>query len=109
MTDLLPHELITLYHVTTGKNLEGILESGIDPAYSRSSLKASWYVSWDKVLWAVIHIQDRFNCNLDDCFVCSAEVDHANMRRTNQVGIFYTRQLFRIQIASPARFILEDY
>jgi len=97
-----------LYHVTIGSNLDSIWADGIDPHYSKGKFEASWFVASERILWAVLHVADRHDCKLDDIFVIACVIDWKFMRRTNKVGIYYTKQLFNADTVTPARWHVEE-
>lgn len=102
MTDIALSQPGVLYHVTIGSNLDSIWSDGIDPHYSKGKFEASWYVTKEHILWAVLHVAHRHDCKLDDIFVCSAVIQWSSMRRTNKQGRFCTQKCFQIEQASPA-------
>lgn len=97
-----------LYHVTIGSNVDSIWDNGIDPAYSKGKFDASWYVTKDNILWAILHVADRHDCKLDDIFVCAVLVDWKSMRRTNAPGRYYTKRTFQPETVNPARWFVDN-
>ena len=60
----------TFYHITTIDRHANILRTGgIDPKYSTGVRHYSWYVTWAKVPWAILHILQRHRVRLSDCVV----------------------------------------
>jgi len=96
-----------LYHVTISSNLDSIWADGIDPHYSKGKFEATWYVSQERLLWAVLHVADRHDCKLDDIFVIAVNIDWRYMRRTNRLGVYYTKHTFTGDTVTPARYFTE--
>ena len=96
-----------LYHVTIGGNLDSIWADGIDPHYSKGKFEAAWYVSKERLLWAVLHVVDRHDCKLDDIFVIAVSIDWRLMRRTNKTGVHFTKHTFAVETVTPARYFTE--
>jgi hypothetical protein len=50
---------MTLWHVTHKTNVASILETGIDPAYSKSDIKRIWLVQWGQLPYVLWHISNQ--------------------------------------------------
>jgi len=108
MSDIDKAQTGVLYHVTIGDHVDSICSNGIDPAYSSSKFKASWFVSKDNILWAVAHVSNRHAVSVADIYVCRVTIDWRTMRRSNRQGIFYTTSVFCPDDVSPASWLLGE-
>lgn len=97
-----------LYHVTTSDVISSIWNDGIDPAYSRGKLEASWYVNKSQIAWAILHVALRHGCLMDDIFICATLIEWRAMRRTNHQGRYYTTRLYKIENATPASWFIQE-
>jgi len=78
-----------IYHVSPKKNRESILKSGIEPLHSRGRLRACWYVSRDRIEWALAHCSARHGVSVDklDVYIVeSAKIPV--LRRNKHRGIY---------------------
>lgn len=62
---------LTLYHVSPAKNQESILESGVLPSKARGKWKASWWVTVEKLDWAIAHVSHNHNTPVSDLLIFS--------------------------------------
>lgn len=108
MTDITQSQVGVLYHVTIGSNIDSIWANGIDPNYSKGKFDASWYVTKENLLWSILHVADRHDCELDDIYICAVVIDWRSMRRTNKPGRYFTTQCFKVETVTPARWFVEE-
>ena len=84
---------MAIYHVTPTRNHISIRQTGIDPLLSRSPFKASWYVTSEKLAWAMAHCSVRYNIPvsaLEVWFLPNGDLD--GKTRSRWPGIFYTHR-----------------
>jgi len=80
-----------LYHVSPIRNHTSILNTGVDPALSRSKFHASWWVTSDKLAWALAHCSVRHNVIVTDLEVWfKRPLPFKNKTRTRWQGVFTT-------------------
>jgi len=61
-----------LFHITTVSRKHSILATGIDPSYSQGKRRECWYVTADRLHWAILHVMARKQVQLGD--VCVLDV-----------------------------------
>jgi len=76
-----------LYHVSPSENNSSIFEGGIDPAYSKGKLKASWFVNDDMLMWAIAHVSGRHSVNANLISVWIADIPETSTKRTRWTGV----------------------
>jgi RNA:NAD 2'-phosphotransferase (TPT1/KptA family) len=58
-----------VYHWTHRGNLESIMATGLDPAYSEGRLPRVWVCGHHRIAWAMTHVATRHGWDPDD-LVC---------------------------------------
>ena len=58
-----------LYHATLKSNLDSIRELGLNPQFSQGAEKVIWMHTASRREWAILHVQKRHKCTLDDVIV----------------------------------------
>lgn len=82
-----------VYHVTRKANKASILKRGIDPVHSTGRQMLSWFVSFDKMQWAILHVMRRHFVHLEDVIVFQVEVPDGWVRKTGRYGVFNTKNI----------------
>lgn len=57
------------FHVTLAKNADSIYRSGIDPIFSQGKQKLSWFVTHDRLPWAIAHCSARHNVTVNELII----------------------------------------
>lgn len=97
-----------LYHVSPTRNTVSISEHGIDPSYSTGKLEASWYVSKNRVLWAIAHCSARHDEPVNELTVHVVEVPAGcKIRRTSLDGVMWLTDTMQVIKSSPAAWFLD--
>lgn len=98
-----------LYHVTDEGNTGSISQNGVSPAYSMGKKQVSWYVSRQKIEWAILHVAVRHRLYVQDIVICAVLVDWPNVKRSGQVGLYYVNYpLFPESFAAAEKFMSYD-
>lgn len=85
---------MAIYHVSPSRNHISIRQTGIDPWLCRTAFKASWYVTEDKLAWALAHCSVRYNLPVSALEVWFLpEADLQGKTRSRWPGVFYTHKL----------------
>ena len=96
-----------LYHVTIESNVSGITNEGVRPDLAQRNHKASWWVSKQRLEWAMLHTSARHGTPIEKLFVCAALIYWEDMKRTNLMGIYYTYELIHPESIQPAIAVLD--
>lgn len=96
-----------LYHVTIADNVQSILETGIQPKYSRGKLKASWYVNKSNIQWAILHVASRHHEYIENVVVIAVAEDWTAFKRTNKLGVYYSLQDIEAETVSSAGMFID--
>jgi len=99
---------LVLFHVTPAENVQSILECGIDPKYATGKMKAAWFVSKQRIEWALIHTSAHHHVQIDELAVCAVMVYGRDMYKFNRPGFYYTYITHKIETATPAMFFLHS-
>lgn len=79
----------TLYHVSPVSNRASIARSGIEPLFSKGRLAACWYVSRDRLEWAIAHCSARHKVDVSKLDVYALKTAKMKRIRANKhQGIF---------------------
>ena len=99
------------YHVTLKSNADSILKNGIEPNRSTGQLAVSWYVTGQRLWWAIAHIAAKQNCSVDDLVVFRLKGNTVEFSRTRLRGVYVTSDRRRPRRAPiPAsEFLSLDY
>jgi hypothetical protein len=77
-----------LYHVSPEHNTISITVMGIDPQYSRSELKRSWWADRSQLMYAIVHTQRHQACRIRDLEVWYIEVPNLRgFKKTKWKGV----------------------
>jgi len=80
-----------LYHVSPVRNHTSIIKTGIEPALARTNFKASWYVTSEKLAWALAHCSVRHNLPVSELEVWFIPQGQFKKRtNTRWPGVFTT-------------------
>jgi hypothetical protein len=84
-----------LYHVSPKRNRISVHALGVNPAFSRGKRKATWWVTEDKLAWAIDHVCTRDNLTPDDLTIYTAGVHHMRTKGCYMPGVFYVPYVVR--------------
>lgn len=70
-----------LYHATLKTNLNSIREFGLNPEFSQGAEKVIWMHTACRREWAILHVQKRHKCSLDDVVVIEVSIPRSKLRR----------------------------
>lgn len=79
-----------LYHVTPATNQESILASGVDPVFSQGKRQISWWVTRERLAWAIAHTALKHHVMVEDLVIFSTYRPLKNMRKTRWSGVVTT-------------------
>lgn len=99
--------MMPLYHVTLASNLESIASTGVDPEFSQGARKLSWWVTRDKLAWAIAHCSLRHDCKVNDLVVVSIFRPLKKGSRTRWAGVMVSPCNNRIDHYTTAGAVLE--
>lgn len=57
------------FHVTLAKNADSIYRNGIDPVFSQGKRQLSWFVTRDRLPWAIAHCSARHNVTVNELII----------------------------------------
>ena len=70
-----------LYHATLKSNLDGIIEKGIDPSFSKGAEQVIWLHTAGRREWAMIITTQRHQCEVSEVMIIAVEVPRSKLRR----------------------------
>ena len=70
-----------LYHATLKSNLDGIIEKGIDPSFSKGAEQVIWLHTAGRKEWAMIITTQRHQCEVSEVMTIAVEVPRSKLRR----------------------------
>lgn len=81
----------TLYHVSARENEQSILKLGVLASKSRGKRTGSYWVTEERIIWAVVHVSARHALNVNEILIFAAMVDFGGMevQRTAREGVFF--------------------
>ena len=98
-----------LYHATLLSNLESITENGLDPTRATGRDKAVWLHTASRREWAILHVQKRHNCTLDEIVIITVQIPRGWIRRKRR-GLWASRQTIKpIMIKGAAEFAASPF
>lgn len=77
-----------VYHVTPGFNHAGIISVGVDPDRSRGKRLLSWWVSRDRLEWALAHVSAKYAVSVGALWVAEGRIPGYMLRRTRLNFVF---------------------
>jgi hypothetical protein len=83
---------VIVYHVTEARNLRDIRNHGVLPEFATGKLKASWWISAGRVVWAIAHVCNRHRVTPDQVIILPAQIDICLLKATCYDGVFYMRE-----------------
>jgi hypothetical protein len=96
------------YHLTTYNAAKSIIDAGfIDPAFSQGRQKVNWYVSSRLISWAIPHVCQRHEAELEQIVIFTVKTPATDMRRSNKRGIYYCGEKIPIIEMSSAAIWLQ--
>lgn len=96
-----------LYHVTPTSNLESILASGVEPELSKGARKLSWWVTRERLPWALAHCSIRHDIKVADLSVVSVYRPLKKGRKTRWPGVMVSPCNNRVDHHTSAASVLE--
>lgn len=78
----------TLYHVSPVVNSASIAENGVDPAFARTKRKVSWWCTFERLDWALIHTANRHRCPPNALMVAEATFETNSLVKTHLTGVY---------------------
>lgn len=92
-----------MFHCTPYWNFTPILRSGIDPKLSRGQLPVSWYVDHERVAWAILHVAERYECEVREVIIFEVlEKPKGMFFIAPQIGVYRSGALMRPGCVYPA-------
>jgi hypothetical protein len=96
------------YHLTPYSTAVKIIDCGyIDPSFSQGKSQVCWYVSSRKVAWAIAHVCQRHQCQIEDIAVLTVITPRDVMRQSNRQGVYFTNYKVRIAEMTSASIWLQ--
>lgn len=94
-----------VFHATPKYNSSSIARAGVLAACSRGRERCSWWVSRERVAWAVEHVSLRHNVCTRDIAVFSANIMSDSLVRSGKPGVFkcFTASVHASEIAPYRR------
>ena len=83
-----------LYHATLKSNLDGIIEKGIDPSFSKGAEQVIWLHTAGRREWAILHTTQRHQCEVDAVMIIAVNVPRSKLRRRWR-GLWSTPETFK--------------
>jgi len=99
---------MVVYHVTPSENVQSILDTEIDPSYHKGKMVACWFISKQRIEWAIIHCSVGHSVPIDELAVCAVLVDSKDLYKFNRPGFYYSFKGHKIESATPAMFFLHS-
>jgi hypothetical protein len=99
---------LVIFHVTPAENIPSIHLQGICPSYAKGKMQASWYVSKQRIEWALIHTSVAHHVSIDELAVCAVLAESEDLYKFFRPGYYYSYRTLRIESATPAMFFLHN-
>lgn len=81
----------TLYHVSLASNHASIDRAGVDGIFARGAKKASWWVDYSRVHWALAHCSAKHGVSVNQLEVWSAPKSRfPRLMRFRYPGMYFT-------------------
>jgi len=77
------------YHVALFQNKTSITRTGVDPQFSTGAQFRSWFVTREKLAWAILHTQKRHKAMIGEIIVFQCET-LKKAQNSGHKGIFST-------------------
>lgn len=81
-------ESVRVFHVSPGFNQGGIMTIGVDPERSRGKQLLSWWVTEERLQWALAHVSARYAVSVGGLWVFEATMPSYMLRRTKMNAVF---------------------
>lgn len=78
-----------LYHVTPAINIDGIMQHGINPAYSTGKRRVAWFHTQSRQAWALLHISRHQRHDVNKMLLLTVEIPRSYLTR-RRFGIWTT-------------------
>jgi hypothetical protein len=80
-----------LYHVTLRDNHASITRAGVEPLFARGAKKASWWVDYSRLHWALAHCSARHNASVNQLEVWAvSKKAFPRLMKFRYPGMFFT-------------------
>lgn len=96
-----------LYHVTPNFNTNAIIGAGVEPSLARGKQKVSWWVTWEKLNWALAHISSRWNVPVSGLTIFAKKFENGEIQRWPVEGIFICKRNVRVTEYTDAFTLME--
>ena len=80
-----------LYHATLKRNLDSILQTGLNPEYSKGKERVIYLHTASRRHWAILHTATRHSASLYDILIIEVNVPRGKLRRRRR-GLWTTNQ-----------------
>lgn len=97
------------FHVTLDVQMHGIEARGVLAEMSRGARDVSWWVGKARIEWAILHVANKYKVRIDEVWVCAAEIEGKELKRTSLGDVYYTaKESIKICAATPAPTLIEN-
>lgn len=80
-----------LYHVSLTSNHDSISRIGVESIYARGAKKASWWVDYSRIHWALAHCSARYGVGVNQLEVWAApRKSFPRLMRFRYPGMYFT-------------------
>jgi len=80
-----------LYHATLKRNLDSILQIGLNPQYSTGKEQVIYLHTKSRIHWAILHTATRHSASISDILIIEVNVPRGHLRRRRR-GLWTTNQ-----------------
>lgn len=95
-----------MYHVTHKSCVESIIESGLNPAYSKGKIQAVWLADSKRLQWAIAHVSLKHSEAIAYLWVAVCHVDPRDLKKFRWPGIYLAEHIVPIFEIYPASDII---
>jgi hypothetical protein len=91
------------FHVTLKANVDSIYQHGIDRVFSQGKKQLSWFVTHDRLPWAIAHCSARHNVTVNELVIFPVpSLRLKNVKRFRYPGIVATPCRTKVDIHTAA-------
>lgn len=85
---------VTLYHVSLRENEPSILKLGVLATKSRGKRIGSYWVTEDRLIWAILHVSARHAVSVNEIliYVATVDLEETDVQRTARPEVFFIPQ-----------------
>jgi len=84
-----PFETVTLYHVSLRENEASILSKGVLALKSKGRRSGSYWVTEDRLLWAILHVSARHSVSVNEILVYVGIAPFDDLQRTARPNVYF--------------------